>query len=71
MLLQVLLFGPLVFVAVGVLVRFLPVWSLASLLAAPLLVKAYKTINVPLTAQAHLIFGVLYTVSLLVRPMSI
>jgi len=70
-LLQVLLFGPLVFVAVGVLVRFLPVWSLASLLAAPLLVKAYKTINVPLTAQAHLIFGVLYTVSLLVRPMSI
>lgn len=70
-LLQVLLFGPLAFVAVGVLVRFLPVWSLASLLAAPLLVKAYKTINVPLTAQAHLIFGVLYTVSLLVRPMSI
>jgi len=70
-LLQVLLFGPLVFVAVGVLVRFLPVWSLASLLAAPLLVKAYKTINVPLTAQAHLIFGVLYTVSLLVGPMSI
>ena len=70
-LLQVLLFGPLVFVAVGVLVRFLPVWSLASLLAAPLLVKAYKTINVPLTAQAHLIFGVLYTVSLLVGPTSI
>jgi len=70
-LLQVLLFGPLVFVAVGVLVRFLPVWSLASLLAAPLLVKAYKTINVPLTAQAHLIFGVLYTVSLLVGPVSI
>ncbi len=67
-LLQVLVFGPLVFVVVGVLVRFLPVWSLASLLAAPLLVKAYKTINVPLTAQAHLIFGVLYTVSLLLKP---
>ena len=67
-LLQALLFGPLVFVAVAVLVKFLPVWSLASLLATPLLVKAYKTINVPLTAQAHLIFGVLYTVSLLVRP---
>ncbi len=66
--LQVLLFGPLTFVVVSVLVRFLPVWSLASLLAAPLLGKAYKTINVPLTAQAHLIFGVLYTVSLLVRP---
>ena len=68
MLLQALLFGPLAFVVVGVLVKFLPVWSLASLLATPLLLKAYKTINVPLTAQAHLIFGVLYTVSLLVRP---
>lgn len=67
-LLQVLVFGPLAFVVVGILVRFLPIWSLASLLAAPLLVKAYKTINVPLTAQAHLIFGVLYTVSLLLRP---
>ena len=67
-LLQVLLFGPLVFVVAGVLVRFLPVWSLAALLSAPLLVKAYKTINVPLTAQAHLIFGVLYTVSLLLKP---
>ena len=67
-LLQALLFGPLLFVVVGVLVRFLPVWSLASLLATPLLLKAYKTINVPLTAQAHLIFGVLYTVSLLVKP---
>ena len=67
-LLQVLVFGPLAFVVAGVLVRFLPVWSLASLLAAPLLVKAFKTINVPLTAQAHLIFGVLYTVSLLLKP---
>ena len=67
-LLQVLVFGPLAFVVVGVLVCFLPVWSLASLLAAPLLVKAYRTINVPLTAQAHLIFGVLYTVSLLLKP---
>ena len=67
-LLQALLFGPLAFVVVGVSVKFLPVWSLASLLATPLLLKAYKTINVPLTAQAHLIFGVLYTVSLLVRP---
>lgn len=67
-LLQVLLFGPLAFVVVGVLVRFLPIWSLLALLSGLLLVKAYKTINVPLTAQAHLIFGVLYTASLLVRP---
>ena len=67
-LLQALLFGPLAFVVAGVLVKFLPVWSLAALLAAPLLIKAYKTINVPLTAQAHLIFGVFYTVSLLVKP---
>ncbi len=68
LLFQFLLFGPLLFVLVGVGVRFLPLWSLGTLLSAPLLVKAYRTINVPLTAQAHLIFGVLYTVSLLLRP---
>jgi 1,4-dihydroxy-2-naphthoate octaprenyltransferase len=67
-LLQLLLFGPLVFVLAGVLVRFLPLWSLLALASAPLLVKAYRTINVPLTAQAHLIFGVLYTLSLLLPP---
>ena len=68
LLLQLLLFGPLVFAAAGVLLRFLPLWSLVTLLSAPLLVKAYRTINVPLTAQAHLVFGVLYTASLLLPP---
>jgi len=68
LLLQLLLFGPLVFALVGVLLRFLPLWSLLSLLSTPLLVKAYRTINVPLTAQAHLVFGVLYTASLLLPP---
>lgn len=67
-LLQILLFGPLVFAVVGVLLRFLPLWSLLALASAPLLLKAYRTINVPLTAQAHLVFGVLYTASLLLPP---
>ncbi len=61
----VLLFGPLVFVVLGVLLHFLPFWSLLALLPAPLLVKAYRTINYHLIFQAHLIFGVLYTASLL------
>ena len=68
LLLQLLLFGPLVFVAGGVFLRFLPLWSLLSLLSGLILVKAYRSINVPLTAQAHLVFGVLYTVSLLLPP---
>ena len=67
-LLQILLFGPLAFVVAGVLLHLLPLWSLLALLSAPLLIKAYRTINVPMTAQTHLIFGVLYTVSLLLKP---
>ena len=66
-LLQVLLFGPLVFVIVGVLTRLLPVWSLGSLLSAPLLVRAYRSGSVPGTAQAHLVFGLLYVGSLLLN----
>ena len=68
LLLQLLLFGPLLFVAGGVALRFLPLWSLLSLVSALLLAKAYQTINVPLTAQAHLVFGVLYAASLLLPP---
>ena len=68
LLLQLLLFGPLLFVAGGVALRFLPLWSLLSLVSALLLAKAYRTINVPLTAQAHLVFGVLYAASLLLPP---
>ncbi len=63
-----LLFGPVVFAAGGVLFHLLPVWSLATLLALPLLVGAYKTGSVPGTAQTHLLFGLLYTASLLFKP---
>ena len=68
---QFLLFGPLVFVAAGVLTRFLPMWSLGTLLSLPLFIKAYRTGSVPGTAQTHLIFGLLYVGSLLLRPVSL
>ncbi len=63
-----LLFGPVVFAVGGVLLHLLPVWSLATLLAVPLLLSAYKTGSVPGTAQTHLLFGLLYTASLLLKP---
>ena len=63
-----LLFGPVAFAVAGVLCHLLPVWSLATLLAVPLLISAYKTGSVPGTAQTHLLFGLLYTASLLFRP---
>jgi 1,4-dihydroxy-2-naphthoate octaprenyltransferase len=65
---RVLLFGPLVFVVTGVAIRFLPVWSLATFLALPLLLRAYRSGSVPGTAQTHLVFGLLYTASLLPEP---
>jgi len=65
---RVLLFGPLVFVVVGVLTQLLPVWSLLTLLSAPLLLGAYRSGSVPGTAQTHLLFGLLYVVSLLFKP---
>lgn len=64
----VLLFGPLVFVAAGVLTGLLPVWSLATLLAIPLLLRAHRTGSVPGTAQTHLVFGLLYAFSFLPKP---
>jgi 1,4-dihydroxy-2-naphthoate octaprenyltransferase len=63
-----LLFGPVVFVVIGVLVRFLPLWSLGTLLAVPLLIRAARTGSVEGTAQTHLAFGLLYTASLLLTP---
>ena len=63
-----LLFGPVAFAVLGVLFHLLPVWSLGTLLAVPLLVSAYKTVSVPGTAQTHLLFGLLYTASLLLKP---
>ncbi len=65
---RILLFGPLVFVVVGVLAHLLPLWSFAALLSAPLLLRAYHSGSVPGTAQAHLLFGVLYVASLLLKP---
>lgn len=67
-LLWLLLFGPVLFVALGVAGKLLPVWSLATLLALPLLIRAFRTGDVPGTAQTHLVFGVLYAASLLFKP---
>jgi 1,4-dihydroxy-2-naphthoate octaprenyltransferase len=61
----VLLFGPLLFVLVGIVLGWLPIWSLVTLLATPLLMRAARTGSVEGTAQTHLIFGVLYVGSLL------
>ncbi|MEP6808602.1 MAG: prenyltransferase [Chthoniobacterales bacterium] len=58
---QFLLFGPLLFVIAGVLARFLPVSSLTTFLALPLLIRAARTGSVQGTAQTHLVFGLLYT----------
>ncbi len=63
-----LLFGPVAFTVGGVLLHLLPVWSLGTLFAVPVLVNAYKTGSVPGTAQTHLLFGLLYTASLLIEP---
>jgi len=63
-----LLFGPLAFVLLGVATRFLPWWSLATLLSLPLLLRAARSGSVEGTAQTHLVFGLLYTVSFLAAP---
>ena len=66
---QVLLFGPLAFVLVCVLCGLLPVWSLATALSIPLLMRAARTGSVEGTAQTHLVFGLLYAASFLVKPL--
>lgn len=65
----VLLFGPLAFVIAGTVTRFLPIWSLATLLSLPLLLTAYRSGSVPGTAQTHLVFGLLYALSFLPPPL--
>ncbi|MEP6956081.1 MAG: prenyltransferase [Chthoniobacterales bacterium] len=65
---QALLFGPLVFVLAGVSTGLLPLWSLGSLLAFPILRRASRSGSVEGTAQAHLVFGLLYTLAFLPRP---
>jgi 1,4-dihydroxy-2-naphthoate octaprenyltransferase len=64
----VLLFAPLALGALGAALRLLPWASLAVLLSAPLLVKAYRTGDVPFVAQSHLVFGVLYALAVWVFP---
>ena len=64
-LLALLMFGPLIFVVVGVALGSLSVWSMLTLISVPLLVRAYREINVPLVAQAHLVFGLPYALSFL------
>lgn len=63
-----LVFGPLALVVTFVGLHLLPPSCLAVLLAVPLLLKAYRTGDVPLTAQAHLLFGVLYAASVVLMP---
>ena len=65
---RVLLFGPLAFVLLCVLGGLLPVWSLATLLSIPLLLRAARTGSVEGTAQTHLVFGLLYTGAFLLGP---
>ncbi len=62
--LRILLFGPLFLVVLGILMHRLPLWSLAVLPLAPLLVKAYAAMDVSRILQAHLLFGLLYTASI-------
>jgi 1,4-dihydroxy-2-naphthoate octaprenyltransferase len=63
-----LLFGPLAFVVAAIIGGWLPIWSLATLAATPLLIRAARTGSVEGTAQTHLVFGLLYVASLLTRP---
>ena len=65
----ILLFGPALFVVLGCATRLLPLWSLATLLAIPLLLRAYRTGSVEGTAQTHLVFGVLYAASFVPKPL--
>lgn len=67
-LLAVLLFGPVALTVLFVLLRLLPLWSLLSLAALPPLVRCFKTLNVPGTAQAHLLFGLPYALALALPP---
>jgi 1,4-dihydroxy-2-naphthoate octaprenyltransferase len=64
----ILLFGPVVLVVAFALLRIMPFTSLAVLLAVPVLAKAYKTGDVPFCAQAHMLFGILYSLSIVVVP---
>lgn len=63
-----LLFGPLAFVALGAVLRFVPLWALATFAATPLFLRAYRSGSVEGTAQTHLVFGLIYALSFLANP---
>lgn len=64
----VLVFGPIMLVAAFAALRLVPPSALAVLLTLPLLVKAFRSGDVPFTAQAHLLFGLLYALGVVVLP---
>ncbi len=64
----VLLFGPLAFVLLCLGTRLLPLWSAGTLLSIPFLVRAFRSGSVEATAQTHLVFGLLYALSFLPKP---
>jgi 1,4-dihydroxy-2-naphthoate octaprenyltransferase len=55
------------FVIAAVIGGWLPLWSLITLLATPLLLRAARSGSVEGTAQTHLVFGLLYVGSLLLQ----
>ncbi len=64
----VLLFAPVAIVALLVVGRVLPLACLSVLLTVPVLIKGYRTGDVPFVAQSHLLFGVLYALSVAASP---
>ena len=64
----VLVFGPLVLVVAFAALRLIPPSALAVLLTTPLLIKGFRTGGVPFLAQAHLLFGLLYALGVVVLP---
>ncbi|MBC8141027.1 MAG: prenyltransferase [Armatimonadetes bacterium] len=64
----VLLFTPVAIVASLVAARILPWTCLSVWLTVPVLMKGFRTGDVPFVAQAHLLFGVLYALSVAISP---
>jgi 1,4-dihydroxy-2-naphthoate octaprenyltransferase len=64
----VLVFGPPAAAAVFVALRLIPWTALLAVLPLPLLLKAYRSGDVPFTAQADLVFGVLYALGIILLP---
>ena len=64
----VLVFGPVALVVLFAALRLLPLSALAVILALPVLWKAYRSADVPFTAQAHLLFGLLYSLGVAAMP---